>query len=78
MQKNRATYLGLTALSLLATCISTCGCAGERSEKKDDPKPVPLEVAKVWRDAGAKVGWMQQDRNGILALCRRGTASRAT
>jgi hypothetical protein len=27
--------------------------------KEDAPKPLPPEIVKTWRDAGAKVGWMK-------------------
>jgi len=27
--------------------------------KKEAPKPLPPEIVKAWRDAGAEVGWMK-------------------
>jgi len=34
------------------------------ADKKDVSKPLPPEVVKAWRDAGASVGWMKWESNG--------------
>jgi hypothetical protein len=34
-------------------------CPGGEADKKDAPKPLPPEVVRAWRDAGATVGWMK-------------------
>src|SRR3954447_11515839 len=31
----------------------------------DAPKPLPEAVVTAWKDAGAKVGWMQPDEYGV-------------
>jgi hypothetical protein len=47
--------LGTLALGVLG------GFAGPPPEKQGPPKPLPKEVVKVWKAAGAKVGWMRVD-----------------
>jgi hypothetical protein len=32
------------------------------------PKPLPDEVTKAWKDAGATVGWMKTEDSGLLAF----------
>jgi internalin A len=45
-------------LAVLASCgLRTLASAGH--EHKDAPKPLPPAIVKVWRDAGAVVGWMK-------------------
>ena len=34
------------------------------ADKKEAPKPLPQEIVKTWRDAGASVGWMKWESNG--------------
>src|ERR1700722_8550449 len=58
MQMQQAKRNYLAALGALASCSLTV-FAGEGNDKKDALKPLPPQIAKVWRDAGAKVGWMQ-------------------
>ena len=39
--------------------FGSCICAGAGADNKDAPKPLPPEIVKAWRDAGADVGWMK-------------------
>lgn len=34
--------------------------------KKDAPKPLPADVVKAWKEAGATVGWMRVNENGFV------------
>lgn len=45
-------------------------CVGLRKSagQDDDPKPLPAEVVKAWKDAGATVGWMKVESNGLLTF----------
>src|SRR5258708_5895319 len=33
--------------------------------KKDPPKPLPDNITKAWKDAGATVGWITVDSSGV-------------
>src|SRR5262249_49853741 len=59
---------GMAALAVLATC----GLAGFAHPPGDqDPlKPLPEEVAKAWRDAGAEVGWLGANKGFFLPAVR--------
>ena len=42
---------------------------GPMDKKNDQPKPLPLDIIKAWRDAGAEVGWIvwsADDFNGLV------------
>jgi hypothetical protein len=43
----------------------------EQPEKKDLPRPLPENVAKAWKDAGATVGWMKQEESGNLTFLEK-------
>jgi len=49
----------------LALVTGPFGFAGQ-SEKNDLPRPLPENIVKAWKDAGATVGWMKVDESGIL------------
>jgi internalin A len=53
-----AAYHYLAVLAMLASC-GLGVFADTRDDKKDAPKPVPPEIVKAWRDAGADAGWMK-------------------
>lgn len=40
-------------------------------DNKDLPKPLPENITKAWRDAGATVGWMKQEESGILTFVEK-------
>jgi hypothetical protein len=42
------------------------GQFGFAEEKKDLPKPLPDDIVKAWKDAGATVGWMKVEEFGVL------------
>ena len=44
------------------------GQVGFADEKNDAPKPLPDNIVKAWKDAGATVGWMKVDPNGLLSF----------
>jgi internalin A len=54
----RRTWHYLAALAVLASFGPTV-YAGTGTDKNDAPKPLPPEIVKAWRDAGADVGWMK-------------------
>jgi hypothetical protein len=58
MRKARTTCHWLFALALLAGG-GAHGFAGGNADKKSLPAPLPPQVEKAWRDAGAEVGWMK-------------------
>ena len=58
MQMQRRTWHYLAGLAVLASFGSGV-CAGAGADKKDAPKPLPPEIVKAWRNAGAQVGWMK-------------------
>ena len=41
------------------------------SDKKDLPKPLPDDVVKAWKDAGATVGWMKVETSGAPAFVEK-------
>src|SRR5436190_13940062 len=45
----------LAVLAILAPGVRP----GAGADEKDAPRPLPPEVVKAWRDAGAGVGWMK-------------------
>jgi hypothetical protein len=59
------------AFALALFAVSQLGFAGEAGKKKDLPKPLPDDVVKAWKDAGATVGWMKEDENGILRFLEK-------
>jgi hypothetical protein len=48
----------LVALVALATC-SGLGGAADPKDKGDAPKPLPADVVKAWKDAGANLIWLR-------------------
>src|SRR5262245_45057816 len=58
MQKHGTIWRYLAALTVLASCSLTMFAVGG-DEKKDPPKPLPEEIVKQWRGAGAESGWMK-------------------
>lgn len=46
------------------------GFAGQ-PEKKDPPKPLPDNITKAWKDAGATVGWMKMEESGLLTFVEK-------
>lgn len=57
----------------LVLFVSQFGFAGEPGTKAL-PKPLPEDVVKAWKDAGAEVGWMKVDENGILGFSEKAEA----
>lgn len=46
--------------------VLATGQFGFAEDGKDLPKPLPDDVAKAWKDAGAAVGWMKMEESGLL------------
>ena len=65
MQAQATTWRALAALATLASCGLTI-FAGEGLGKKDAAKPLPPEIVKAWKGAGASVGWMKLDTMGLM------------
>lgn len=38
---------------------------------KDLPKPLPENIVKAWKEAGATVGWMKTESNGVPAFVEK-------
>src|SRR5205085_1028625 len=58
MRRNGYRAIGVVlTLLLLPAAADTAGPGAA--------KPLPEAVATVWKDAGAKVGWMQPDEYGV-------------
>jgi internalin A len=73
MRQHRTTRRYLLALVVLVRCGSGTS-AGTEPDPKDTPKPLPPEIVKEWRDAGAEVGWMRVNQNGVFAFQQQGAA----
>src|SRR6516164_6169864 len=58
MQAQRIVWHWFAALVLLGSC-RTGVFSGEARDKEDLSKSLPPKVAKAWRDAGARVGWIR-------------------
>jgi hypothetical protein len=41
------------------------------SDKNELPKPLPDDVVKAWKDAGATVGWMIVEKSGAPAFVEK-------
>jgi len=52
---------------LVFTLVLATGQFGyeEQTDQKELPKPLPDNIIKAWKDAGATVGWMKVDASGI-------------
>src|SRR5262245_45555985 len=58
MHHQGTTWLYLAGLVVLASCgLSVCTAAD--ADKTKVPRPLPPEIVKAWRDAGAEAGWMK-------------------
>ena len=73
MPKQRTKWRYLAMLAVLANCGLSV-FAGGGGDQKDAPKPLPPEIIKAWRDAGAEVGWMKTNRFGFLEFEAKGEA----
>ncbi|QEL18400.1 alpha/beta hydrolase family esterase [Limnoglobus roseus] len=40
-------------------------------DKEDQPKPLPENVVKAWKEAGATVGWMKTEMTGALTFVEK-------
>jgi internalin A len=58
MQKQRTIWQCLAALAVLASCGPGV-FVGAEPGANGAPKPLPPEIVKAWREAGADVGWMK-------------------
>src|SRR5439155_1197816 len=58
MQKQGTAWHYLAMLAVLASCDQGV-FVGAGADKTEAPKPLPPEIVKAWRGAGADVGWMK-------------------
>jgi hypothetical protein len=58
MKQYQTTWLYPVALAVLVSGGPGV-CSGGGADKDDAPRPLPPEVVKAWRDAGADPGWMK-------------------
>jgi hypothetical protein len=57
---------------MLATVlVLVIGQFGFAEEKRDLPKPLPDNIIKAWKDAGATVGWMKVEEFGALTFVEK-------
>src|ERR1044071_9837063 len=54
------------AMDLAVPPLSETNPADPAANEKDPPKPLPPEIVKAWRDAGAEVGWMKMGKWGLV------------
>ncbi|MFO0824692.1 MAG: hypothetical protein U0792_16505 [Gemmataceae bacterium] len=59
--------------ALLFASAFLCGKVSfaEQPAKNDLPKPLPENVTKAWKEAGATVGWMKQEESGNLTFLEK-------
>src|SRR5262245_26741747 len=71
MHLQRITWHFPTVLAVLTSC-GLDAFAGGGAEKKGVPGPLPAEIVKAWTDAGAEVGWMRLNQNGVFLFQDKG------
>ena len=59
------------------TLVLVAGQVGFADDTKGQPRPLPDEVAKAWKEAGAMVGWMKADASGALTFVEKAEAGAA-
>jgi hypothetical protein len=67
MQGHKAKWRFVAVVALLLSCgLGAFAAVG--ADKEDAAKPLPPEIAKAWSDAGAEIGWMRVNENGVFAF----------
>lgn len=61
----------MRALIIALTLVTGQFAFAEQPDKKELPKPLPENIVKAWKDAGATVGWMMVDESGILVFVEK-------
>jgi len=56
----------MRALAFVSMLVT--GQFGFADDTKDLPKPLPDNIIKAWKDAGATVGWMKVESSGGLSF----------
>ncbi len=56
---------------LALALVLVMGQFGFAEDKKDIPKPLPDNIVKAWKDAGATIGWMKVEASGGLAFTEK-------
>jgi len=51
--------------------IAVCLIIARTDQPKDFPKPLPDNITKAWKDAGATVGWMKMEESGLLTFVEK-------
>lgn len=65
-QRTLAAFVLLVSGVLAAGFATQSSVAAEPSVPKDSPKPLPKEIVRAWREAGAEVGWMGINESGLF------------
>jgi hypothetical protein len=73
MQKQITTWHYVTVLAVLASCGLDI-FAGAGADKKDATRPLSPEMVKAWTDAGAEVGWIRLNQNGVFLFQEKSEA----
>jgi len=58
----------MRALALALVLVTQQFGFAQQPDKKELPKPLPENIVKAWKDAGATVGWMTVGASGIPAF----------
>src|ERR1043166_3209454 len=61
----RSFGMSMTIFGLVAALLLIAGPKGSAQGKDERPKPLPENVVKAWKEAGAIVGWTRQN-SGFL------------
>lgn len=73
MSSQRTTWPCISVLLVLVTwCL--CVSVGLTEDKNNAPNQLPPEFVKAWKDAGAEVGWMRVNQNGVFQFQEKGEA----
>jgi hypothetical protein len=53
------------------TLVNSSFAFAHQPDKKDLPKPLPDNIVKAWKEAGATVGWMTMEASGELTFVEK-------
>jgi hypothetical protein len=57
--------------ALIFAMVLAAGQCGLADDKKGQPMPLPDNVIKAWKEAGATVGWMKVEDSGVLSFIEK-------
>lgn len=64
----------MRAFAIALTLVAGQFGFAEPSDKNNLPKPLPDNIIKAWKDAGATFGWLKVDGDGILVFLEKAEA----